>query len=333
MRRWTKIFTIGDKYTEGIFDGPVSITEKVDGSQVNFGYNEKDGLWILSKGSTCHLGDNNKLFHPAVEHIHKLHAARKLPAGWSFHGETLHAPRQNTLVYNRVPKNHIALYGVAAPDGSQIHMGKTGPLKPLPEWAEYLDIEVVPEFFTGVINPAEVLKKLEEWLDRESFLGGQKIEGVVIKNYAKECFIGGQLLPLMQAKFVSEAFKEKHKVAWPENNKSPLVAIGDMVRTPARWHKAIQKLVENGTIEYHPRDIGAILKNLHLDVEEEDKEDIKEQLYKAFSKDIKRAAVRGLPEAYKVWLVERMSDPEAQIKLNIGPADFKAAGFKMKGEI
>jgi len=74
IRRWSKIFSLGDQYTQGIFDGPVSITEKVDGSQFNFGLCEKEGLKFLTKGSTCHIGDGNKLFAPAILKIRKFNA-------------------------------------------------------------------------------------------------------------------------------------------------------------------------------------------------------------------------------------------------------------------
>ena len=297
MRRWYKIFSVGDRYTDGIFDGPVSITEKVDGSQINFGYNDKDGLWMLSKGSTIHLGDNNKLFHPAAEHIHKIYSEGRLENGWSYHGETLASPRHNTLNYGRVPLNHIALYGITRPDGSQVSDHEQ-----LRVIAYLLSLDVVPSLFEGSVDPDDIQERLQDWLNSLSYLGNEHIEGFVIKNYAKEQFIGGQLLPLMQAKFVSERFKERHKVAWPTNNKSPLVAIGEMVRTQARWEKAIQKLKDAGEWEQHPRDIGKALKHLHMDIEEEDKEVLKDKLWNAFSKDLKRSATRGFPEAYKFYL-------------------------------
>lgn len=311
IRRWSKIFTLGDQYTDGIFDGPVSITEKVDGSQINFGVHPENGLTILSKGSVVHLGDSNGLFAPAAAHIEKLHQAGKLKEGWTYHGETLAKPRHNTLAYDNIPKNHIALYGVSREDGSQITTNNsTSPgHEGLQVIADNLEIDVVPEFYRGTVTPESAMSKINEWLEQESYLGGQKIEGVVIKNYTKQQWLGGQLLPLMQAKFVSEAFKEKHKVSWPQNNKSPLFVIGETVRTEARWLKAVQHKREDGTLEGTPRDIGDLLKRLHEDLEGEDKEWIKEKLWKEFSKDIKRAAVRGFPEWYKEYLVkERFGD-------------------------
>jgi len=320
IRRWTKIFTLGDRYTDGIFEGPISITEKVDGSQFNFGISPKDGLTFLTKGSTCHVGDGNKLFAPAMDHISKN--VRCLIEGWSYHGETLASPRHNTLQYDRVPKGHIALYGITKADGTQVSDHKT-----LKSYADELGIDVVPELFSGTWsdNPEHppLIDFIMGFMDRESYLGKEKIEGVVIKNYGKEIFVGGRLLPLMQAKFVSEKFKERHGVAWPQNNKGPLTVIGEMVRTQARWDKAIQRIKEDGTIQYHPRDIGAVLKNLHTDLETEDKELIKEKLWNAFSKELKRSATRGFPEAYKVWLVEQQQNPDAKIRLDITGNDFR----------
>ena len=34
---YPKIFTLGDRHTQGIFDGEVEITEKIDGSAIAFG--------------------------------------------------------------------------------------------------------------------------------------------------------------------------------------------------------------------------------------------------------------------------------------------------------
>jgi len=323
IRRWTKIFTLGDRYTDGIFDGPVSITEKIDGSQINFGIHPEHGLMFLTKGSTCHLGDGNKLFHPVMAYVHSIED--KLIPGWTYHGETLASPRHNTLAYERVPKGHVALYGITKPDGTQIagHNMYAGDIMKnegsLAYYADKLGVDVVPELFYGVVDPDVIGEELNKWLNSISYLGKEFIEGVVIKNYAKEQFVGGQLLPITQAKFVSERFKERHKMAWPTNNKSPLVAIGEMVRTKARWEKVIQRLKDNGEFEQHPRDIGKCLKYLHKDIDEEDKEEIKEALYKAFSKDLKRAAVRGFPEAYKYWLAT------GELKMDVTGTEFKEA--------
>lgn len=70
-----------------------------------------------------------------------------------------------------------------------------------------------------------------------------------------------------------------------------------------------------------PCDIGSLLKLLHQDLEEEDKEVLKDRLWSEFSKDIKRAAVRGFPEAFKYYLAT------GELKLNVNGNDYKEAGI------
>lgn len=310
-RKWTKIFALGDRHTQEIFNEEVSITEKVDGSQVNFGYDVPGHLNMLSKGSTFHIGDNNKLFTPAALTITHLFDSGKLVEGWSYHGETLCSGRHNILAYDRVPQGHIALYGVTKADGSLVSS-----YDDLAAIAHNLGIGVVPELWRGKVdrgdasNVRAVMDLIEKLLDSESYLGGQKIEGVVIKNTNREIMVAGQVYPLVQAKFVSERFKEKHKADWNGlHNKPVLQMIGELFKTPARWDKAIIHLKETGTYTGTPKDIGPLLKLLHKDIDEEDKENIKEMLFKAFSKEIKRAACQGFPEWYKEHLVGSTFSP------------------------
>ena len=298
-KRWTKIFTLGDRNTHGIFDDPVSVTEKVDGSQFNWGIDSKYGLVMLSKGAEVRLGDGNKLFSPAAATVGDLAEKGKLVDGWSYHAETLAAPGHNTLTYERVPRGNLALYGVTREDGSTISAHED-----LAAIADDLGIDVVPELFSGVIDQTEALAKINEWLGTVSYLGKEQIEGVVIKNYHKQLMLAGMFIPLIQAKYVSERFKERHPGAWKANNKTPIETVGEMVRTQARWDKAIQHLRESGNATDSVKDIGPLIKLLHQDMEEEDAEVIKNYLYASYIKDLKRVAVRGFPEWFKMRLVD-----------------------------
>ena len=94
------------------------------------------------------------------------------------------------------------------------------------------------------------------FLDRESVLGGQKIEGVVVKPLNYDLF--GPDKKCLMGKFVSESFKEIHGVEWKKENPAPtdvVQAIAASVRTPARWHKSVQHLRERGLLQDSPRDI------------------------------------------------------------------------------
>jgi hypothetical protein len=304
MRRYWKIWALGDKYTDGIFNGPVSIQEKVDGSQLNVSSSNKEGLQFLTNKSSVSLGDGNKMFSPVVEYFHSIED--RLVPDWTYHGEAITKTKHNTLNYERVPKGFFVLWGVSKPDGTLVD--NHGELTSI---ANTLGVDVIPELFYGVIDPTKVMDMLEEMLQNKSFLGNEFIEGVVIKRFGEEFFVAKQLQPLMQAKFVSSQFKERHKIAWPNSNKGPLVLIGEMVRTEARWLKAIQKHKESGAYEGNPRDIGPLMKLLNTDIDEEDKEELKEQLWKAFSKDIKRSATKGFPEFFKALLIKEQEERHA----------------------
>jgi hypothetical protein len=149
-------------------------------------------------------------------------------------------------------------------------------------------------------------------LDRDSYLGGAKIEGVVIKNYAKPYLLADRYLPIMSAKFVSEEFKEVHRANWSRDNtsKGGLEHLKDMYRTEARWVKAVHSLRDIGALLQEPADIGPLIKAVHNDITEECREDIKDALWGLFSKEIKGHSTKGLAEWYKERLVQEMYPTE-----------------------
>jgi hypothetical protein len=144
---------------------------------------------------------------------------------------------------------------------------------------------------------------IQEWLAKESFLGGPKIEGVVLKDYSRFDRDG----KIYAGKYVSEAFKEKHKKEWKEDNpggKDLLSLISAQYCTEARWRKAVQHLQEDGALEGSPKDIGPLMKELVRDLEQEEEAEIKAELFKWAWPHIKRAAGRGFPEWYKGELLK-----------------------------
>lgn len=290
---YPKILHIGDKQILDLFESDVEITEKVDGSQ--FGFGKIDGeLVCRSKGKVQDLDVPDKMFKEGVEYVRSIE--ERIPNNHFFHGEYLQKPRHSTLAYNRIPKNHIALFGVTFPDNSM------GEYKDIEEWAETFDVESVPLLHHGPSSGEEVIKLVE---DRESFLGGQNIEGVVVKKYEDWMFLGKMLLPVKAGKYVTEKFKEVHQKDWKRLNtgKGKLDALKDKYRSEARWEKAIMRLKEADQLEESPRDIGNLIKSVKQDLLEEEKDNIKDDLYKIFGGDLTRHATVGLPEWYKQRLV------------------------------
>lgn len=292
-----KIRTLGQRNIASIFDTEVEVTEKIDGSQFAFVLTEQ-GLRYRSKGRVFEHPD--KLFELAVAQVQRVEHI--MQPNIVFYGEYLNKPKHNVLAYNKTPKNNLCLFGATNYyDGSMISMEQ------LREYAFYMEFDVVPVLFQGKVNSADELNLL---MDQESYLGGPKMEGVVVKNYSKPFLIGTQYIPLMCGKYVSEAFKEVHNSTWTKEHTSRGTwnEFVEGYRTEARWNKSVQHLREAGLITDSPKDIGPLIKEVHRDITEEEKETIKDALWTFFGKDLVRLSTHGLPEWYKQQLLEKAFD-------------------------
>jgi hypothetical protein len=298
IHAFPKIFAIGTTYIQDIFKDDVEITEKVDGSQFNFGKINGE-FFMRSKGQQIFPDNPDKMFQQAVDYVVSIQDS--LPDNCIHYCEYLQKAKHNNLKYERIPKNHLALFGVSDETGNFI-----GKYELLKVRADAIGVDVVPLVFVGKISSPDELFAL---IERQSFLGGTSIEGVVVKNYQNPFLLGGQPIPIMMGKYVSEKYKEVAK-GWHERNtgKGKWDVYKEGFRTEARWDKAIQHLREAGTLENSPRDIGILLKEIQRDVAEEEKENIKEFLWKEFGSEVLRKAVGGFPEYYKDKLVKESFD-------------------------
>jgi len=293
IKAFPKIFAVGTDYISPIFEDEVEVTEKIDGSQFCFGKINGE-LFMRSKGTQQYAENPDKMFKEAVDYVVSIE--EKIPDNTVLYCEYLKNPKHNVLSYSRIPRNHLICFGVA--DSTESFK------KNYKDIAEKLGIETVPVLYIGKVNsPQELL----DFLEKESVLGGPKMEGVVVKNYNKPFLLGGQPIPLMCGKYVSEAFKEVHRERWGEENtaRGKFQLFKESFRTDARWEKSIQHLAEAGQLENSPRDIGKLLGEVKKDIEEEEKENIKNYLYKEFIGEVLRTATAGLPEWYKRRLLEK----------------------------
>ena len=288
-----KIFAIGQDYIRDIFDGEVEISEKIDGSQFVFGKIEGE-VYIRSKGSLLWFENPEKMFSHAIDYIDSIR--EKIPEGFVYYCGYLKNPKHNTLAYERVPINHLILFGVALKGSDKFY-------KNIDQFAETLDIEPIPILYRGSINSIE---EILQFTERISVLGKSQIEGIVVKNYSKPFLLGGQPIPIMAGKYVCEKFKEVHREKWSSENtaKGQWETFKESFRTEARWNKAVQHLKERGELEISPRDIGKLIKEIQIDIQEEEKENIKNWLYQHYGKEIIRKATAGFPEWYKEELLK-----------------------------
>lgn len=247
---------------------------------------------MRSKGASLYPdGSVQDLFHPSVNHV--LSVQHLLPLGSVFYAETLKSERYNTLKYNRIPKNNIAIYGItdfertAGEDFSELRY-----------LADRLDVETVP---ARGLHKFTDIKQVAALIDRESEYGGCQQEGIVIKDYSRPMEYTEMVYPFTVLKFVSEKFKEVHAKKNPDwtPDKSKLEMLLERYKAEARWEKAVQRLKEKGEYTGEPRDIGPLIKEIHLDLVEEEKENFKDALYDIYQKDWKNVATQGMPEWYK----------------------------------
>lgn len=294
---YPKIYNLGHDAIIKLFDDEVLVEEKIDGSQFNFGIIDGE-LRVKSKEKEMVLDAPEKMFDIAVDVVKDL----PLKEGWTYRGEYLQKQKHNCLNYSRVPNKHIILFDVNT--GEEQYLSR----KEKEEEAARLGLEIVPELYSGTVSSAD---QLFQFLERESILGGTKIEGVVIKNYLQY----GRDKKVLMGKYVSEEFKEKHKRAWGESNPTTRDIISQIVlslRTEARWNKAAQHLRERGELEESVRDIGNLIKEVQNDIRAEEEEWIKDKLYKHAIQSILRQCSSGVPEWWKKKLAEKQFEPEPQ---------------------
>jgi ATP-dependent RNA circularization protein (DNA/RNA ligase family) len=297
LKSYAKVYQLGHRETLGMFGEPVLVEEKIDGSQFSFGVDVNGNIQCRSRGQSQYP-NGDKMFDLAVEQVRAMIFDMK--CGWTYRGEYMSKPKHNTLCYDRIPANHIMIFDIDRGDNDYLTYEEKK------AEAERLGFEVVPLIFEGTFDTKQDMLKL---LDRQSVLGGTKIEGMVFKQYNMLDCSGN----VVMAKYVSEAFKEKHVKDWKGRNpgqKDVLETIIESLRQPARWQKALQHLKERGGHTGEPKDIGPLVAEVQADTFEEELEWIAQRLLKWAVPHIKRGIVRGLPEWYKELLAQKAFEGE-----------------------
>jgi hypothetical protein len=182
---------------------PLIVEEKIDGSQISFWKNPATGeIELRSKlaGITAPRGGCEKAveFVKSVENI--------LTPGIIYRGEFLSKPNHNVVCYSRVPRNNIIIFDVSIYGGQfefEVYLNPEAKAT----WAAKLGLETVPLFFEGKVESPD---QIRAFLEREPVLGGQKMEGVVIKPAQGYNFFGPDK-KLLMGKIVNEQFKKAPK--------------------------------------------------------------------------------------------------------------------------
>jgi len=305
------IFALGHRWVTELLEDEVTCEEKIDGSQFSFGVFSDDEaiadmvgagdpplqlptiLRCKSKGKQINLQDPEKMFKKAVAWC--LDNMHKFQIGWTYRCEFLSKPKEHTLAYDRVPNNNLIVLDIATAE--EVYL----PYREKELGAAYIGLETVPLIYRGKIENAFQIK---DFLDRDSILGGVKIEGVVIKNYKKF----GPDKKVLMGKYVSEGFKEIHGKEWRKSNPTGgdiILEIAGKFNTKARWQKAVQHLREAGKLTDSPQDIELLMKEVPTDILRECSDEITSMVIDWAWPKVKRSFGRGLPQWYKEQLLEK----------------------------
>jgi hypothetical protein len=308
---YASIYALGHRYIADLLSGPVNVEEKIDGSQFSFGAFDvveparpEDGyqreIRVRSKGCVLNIDAPEKMFSEAVASV--LERAELLHEGWTYRAEYLKKPKHNGLAYDRIPRGHLIVFDINVDQENYL------PYADKAAEAARIGLECVPLLDSGLLTSVEQFRR---YLDTTSVLGGQKIEGVVVKPSAYNLF--GLDKKCLMGKFVSEAYKEVQAKAWKESNPHQndiLQRLGDTYTTQARWMKAVQHLREAGSLDGSPKDIGALIKAVPVDVRKECEDEIKAALFEWAWPNISRMTTRGLPDWYKQELLKQQFEAQ-----------------------
>lgn len=306
--KYPKVFELGHVALGRLFDGEVVVEEKVDGSQFRIAVRE-DAIHIGSKNvddiALIHWdGEVERLrlpeqFELGVESVAELVRGNK--AFWlglnkelTIFAEYLKEPRHNTLVYRRVPRNHIMVFDMAV--GKEFLFPSTAK-----ELAKSLGFEFANILYEGEAKPQD----LKPYLKARPLLGGEKIEGIVVKNYHQtydpkySWWVGAPLV----GKWVNSEFREVNDKNWKQMKKAETIDwVVSRYLTEARLAKSVQHLRDEGRLENTMSDLKYLLPEFAKDILEEEGEAIKEILFKMFKKKLSHKANSFVATTYKRWL-------------------------------
>jgi hypothetical protein len=200
FRTYEKIHRLGKEETDGILEGVCYIQEKVDGANTQIWY-ANDTLHMGSRSKEITEGFNGFCdyvrSHVGINGFFLTHGTK-----YRLYGEWL---VRHTIAYNELAYKKFYLFDVYDNETEQFLE-----IKEVYALAEKFGINIVP--LRAVIeNPTKEM--LDEWVGKTDF--GDRGEGIVIKNKDFKNKFGDRV----NAKIVTESFKEDNGVVFGGNNK------------------------------------------------------------------------------------------------------------------
>lgn len=238
MKKFPKIKYPNDSETDGLLNDDVVVTEKLDGANFRFTWDDDGNLEIGTRNHTYSADDENipKAFTHAVEYIQETvpdDPPQRLP-NYTLYGEAMHL---HSLHYQDVDYVNPASGSPYFDDAPNVVIFDA---QRLGEWLPWDTVTALTRDLG--LERTRVLERghpdnLDFEIPDESMFGGPP-EGIVVRR------LDGQ----MRAKKVTEQFKEKNATTFNDATKaqSDAAELVAMFVTPARVEKMAHRLVDEG---------------------------------------------------------------------------------------
>lgn len=156
----------GKDFLEGLLNKHVIINEKMDGTFFGVKLEPDTGKFkFFKKNSEISYVDRvlSRYFEPAIRHFESLspEIVKSLPEGYHFGMEWFTSPRQQSIAYDRMPKNGLMLSHIRVHDTDGSLVETIQDKETLDEWADRLQIERAPIVFQGKLNDSQKTQILD----------------------------------------------------------------------------------------------------------------------------------------------------------------------------
>lgn len=249
MRKFPKIKYPNDPETDGVLAGNVVVTEKLDGANCRFTWNDDGELVVGTRNNEFHHEDENlpHAFRHVVEYLQQtVDPVVEDMSDYTFYGEAMH---KHTLDYPgfewHIPHKGPPHVPLDAPEPNFVafdaHHEDDGWLS----WSEFTDLAIRMGLErANVLERGDpTVEELDLEVPEESMFGGPA-EGIVVRRTDGS----------VRAKKVTDDFQEKHKGGAAsggslDNAPRPATEAQDFVYTyitDARIENQAHKLVDRG---------------------------------------------------------------------------------------
>jgi hypothetical protein len=243
MRKFPKVKYPNDPQTDGLLNGEVVVTEKLDGANFRFTWDDDGELHVGTRNHVYRHVDENlpKAFEHAVEYLQQVTDGWDMDRGWSegvvFYGEAMHL---HSLDYDDIDWHHPHKGSPHVPLDSDTPNVVLFDARRNGEWVHWDELSdmIAHSPFEGTRvmergDPDELSFDVPE----TSMFGGQP-EGIVVRRTDGS----------VRAKKVTDEFKERNAVSFEDTSKAKSDAAEFVAAyvTKARIEKTAHKLVDEG---------------------------------------------------------------------------------------